>query len=796
MRSLVIVGILVSISWCIGHAETMNQVEWYWGSVALTDDASAMRLNPAAMGIARSLNYALEARQNADEDWSYGGLLYAIKYFGFSYEHYNDLFAEDRDLRVFSLVSYNAFLAKRLGIGAAFRNYYPQGADDHNWDLDYGLIFRPNAHFSVGAVAKNIWQAKVWDFKLSRSYIIGVGFRPINHRLSFGVDAMYLDETDDADEGAWHYKAIVQAEIVNGVALELFMNDDEEYGAGVSLNFGLGGLSLGRRYAQNDEYAEQYYRISAGIERTKTIFEPKHKIAQVELEGAYSDQGKSGDRSILNTLKELAKIEQLGTIQGVLVSIRNFKTGLFGCLSADMEEIRNALQRLRNQGITVVAYLEEGAGISEMVVAGAATKVVMPKLAQIQHLGAFMELKRVRGLLDKAGVALEVQTAGQYKDSFQQFSAGATDAQKELIRGLVAEYYSLLTDTLATSRGIDDAKLQTIASGKMLNAEEAKSLGLIDEIGFEETARKVLLDAMGKKIEPDQVSFIDLDRRIARQQEWSKPKIAVISAEGAIMNGKSRETLLSGRIIGADTVCEQLAQAAKDPTVKGIVFRINSGGGSAIASEKIGLAIKKIRAQGKPVVTSMGKIAASGGYWIPIATDWIIADAATLTGSIGVISVRPVLKELYAKLGIKPEQYYLGDAMPGMSTSEPLPEDQLAETQEMILYLYDIFLENVAQARKLPRARVEELAQGKVYTGSQALTLGLIDEIGDFHRAVQKVQELADFSGDPQLVYYLPKRSLLSLLLSNQITTWLGLDVIASSGIRAQVADPLLEFAN
>ena len=250
--------------------------------------------------------------------------------------------------------------------------------------------------------------------------------------------------------------------------------------------------------------------------------------------------------------------------------------------------------------------------------------------------------------------------------------------------------------------------------------------------------------------------------------------VALVHVEGVISGGRGEVGLL-GATSGSEAVIARLREAEKDPSVKALVLRVNSPGGSAAASQEIGEAVKRVKAAGKPVVVSMGDAAASGGYWISAGADKIVANPATMTGSIGVIMETMNLVGLYGKVGVKREAIKSGPFKDIGSPSREMTPEERAILQGMINDIYEQFVRVVAEGRKLPPDTVRQYADGRVFTGSQAAKIGLVDELGDLNQAVKLAGKLAGIKGEPRVREIERRRTAFDVLLSGGVgSSWVG----------------------
>lgn len=258
------------------------------------------------------------------------------------------------------------------------------------------------------------------------------------------------------------------------------------------------------------------------------------------------------------------------------------------------------------------------------------------------------------------------------------------------------------------------------------------------------------------------ISLIAAGFITGRNKPASQGKIAVIHVEGVIIGGQGEGFLKNGG--GTDEIIKQLRQVREDPTIKAVVIRINSPGGSAPASQEVGEEITKLRAAGKTVVTSMGDVAASGGYWIAAGTEKIYANPATLTGSIGVYIPYTNWEELYKKIGVQQEKIKSGPHKDILSPERQMTSAERAIIQDMVDDIYNQFIDVIATGRNMDPARVRQLADGRIYTGSQAKALGLVDEMGNLQDAIEGAAQLAGIQGKPEIKEFGPKSPFSKLL--------------------------------
>lgn len=441
---------------------------------------------------------------------------------------------------------------------------------------------------------------------------------------------------------------------------------------------------------------------------------------------------------------------------------------------AQAEEIGAALKRFRAKGKFVIVHSQGflGSGLGDYLTAAAGEVWMQPK-APFLAAGAGAGRLYLRGLFDKIGVVPQIAKRAEYKSAADTYTATAMSGpDREQISALLSSWYDTATGEAAAARKIAPAKIVAALEASPQPAEAAKKAGLVDHIGYDDDAANAALDRAGEGSE--MVAFehyVDV-RASAGGAAFDSAKIALVEACGTIVDGRSNGSPLSESAnIGGDDVAEALRQAAKDASVKAIVLRIDSPGGSGTASDQILDAVKKAQKAGKPVVVSMGSVAASGGYFIALSADRIVAQPATITGSIGVFTGKMSVGGALSKIGVHTEQIGRGRNALMQSPYAPYTADQWAAVNAEADAVYDDFTAKVAAGRKLPLAKVRDVARGRVWSGRDAASRGLVDTLGGFWTAVDVARKLGkiEAGSHANFVVYPRAKGLLET-----VQQWLG----------------------
>jgi protease-4 len=414
---------------------------------------------------------------------------------------------------------------------------------------------------------------------------------------------------------------------------------------------------------------------------------------------------------------------------------------------ARLAEVRDAVLAFRATGKPVVASLA-GGGEREYLLASAARTVCTPPTAQLQLDGLALSATFFRGSLDKLGVTPNFAQVGTFKSGTESYTRTSFSAPaREALDALLDDQYALLCDSIGAVRGLDPDTVRAIFDEGPFTATEALAHGLVDTLLYDTDA-----DSLAMRVGSRRLPAITLARYLDRMPApRGSDHIALVVASGTIAPGKSREDPMDGRVLGSETLIQALREVRTRRAVKAIVLRIDSPGGSAQASDDIWREVVRC-SEAKPVIVSMSDAAASGGYYIAMGGDLIIAEPSTLTGSIGIYGGKLNVEGLYRKLGMSVETLGRGRHATMMSGFHDFTDEERAVFERHLREFYLGFLDRVASNREMTRAQVDSVAQGRVWSGLAAYDLGLVDGLGGLDEAFSSARERAHIAEDAEVV--------------------------------------------
>ncbi len=431
---------------------------------------------------------------------------------------------------------------------------------------------------------------------------------------------------------------------------------------------------------------------------------------------------------------------------------------------ARAQELRDAVGDFRDHGKLAVAWAETfgegGRGSIPYYLATAFDQIWIQPSGDVCTTGVAAHVPFLRGAFDKAGITPQIAKRDEYKNAANMFTEHSfTPAHREATERVVLSVTEHLVAGIAEARGIDANEVRALIDRAPLFASEALDAGLVDQLGYRDEVyadvrQKVGGDAVLQYLPRYANSALrQLSKKIGHARDDS---IALVHVTGPIHLGRSVRQPLAGGSSGAESVTAALRSATRAKEVKAIVLRVNSPGGSYVASDAIWREVGLVRKAGKPVVVSMGDVAASGGYFVATGADAIVAEPGTLTGSIGVLLGKQVLDGLLEKLGITHEEVAGGEHALMFSPTQEFTESEWDRLNAWLDRIYDDFTAKVAEGRGLSRERVHEVARGRVWTGADATEHGLVDELGGLELAVAAAKDRAGMpsSAEPGLRVY------------------------------------------
>jgi protease-4 len=448
-------------------------------------------------------------------------------------------------------------------------------------------------------------------------------------------------------------------------------------------------------------------------------------------------------------------------IRAIVLMPRDVRAGW-----AKLEEIRSGIEAFRRSGKPLYAWLE-APRTRDYYLASAAERICMPPEDTLDMKGLRFELMYLKEGLDKLGVEVVMAHAGKYKDAPEMFTrTGPSDPSREMMNSIIDDLYGQLLATFAKARRKTPEQVRAILDEGPFLSSHARAAGLVDALMYQDEVFAELKAKLGGSDLP-RVRHTDYMRVPPGDAGLeTRHRVALVAAEGPIVR-EAGDGLLGGEAFLTPRDMRQLLrQAAGERDIRGVIVRIDSPGGDSFASDEIWREMQ-LASKKKPLVISMSDTAASGGYYIAMTGDPVLAYPGTVTGSIGVFYGKANLRGLYNKLGVRKEILSRGRLAEIDSDYTPLSPAGRARLEQFVGETYKSFLKRVEDGRKLPRARVEELAQGRVWLGSQARRNGLVSELGGLDRAVELIRQKAGIAKDEpvRLVSYPPRRSMLDALL-------------------------------
>ncbi len=646
-------------------------------------------------------------------------------------------------------------------IGATIENSYSDGAlADDLTAVSVGYTSRWTNWLGIAVVGHNLNRPSNRFFEFQPRWEAGLAIRPLSTRtFELAMETSYLKDDD-----IWTPKALIGIDVgpVGRLRGEFSVQDpsgedSQRWQAALSMSINVnapmasteisGGAVTGTTLGPSDLYSPYFSVATRGFREPVGL-----KVGRYALKLRIDET--PDDRDHVALLRTLWSIAKESNVDAVALELRASPADNM----ASAEELRDALFELRRAGKRVICH-GDSLGTGGLFVCAAANRVVVTPSGDVRATGLRSSHLYLSEMLDKLGVKAEFIRAGEYKSAPEQLTERRASAPaRENKINLIQQSEIEITTALALGRNLDVPRVrETLGEGPFL-ANQALEHKLVDAVTFGDELEKEVRAATGRE-----TNLIDDKRAPIQPATFGKEgAVALVYVDGELTDGKNTDMPILGvHTSGAETIVETLEKLRKNPRVKAIVLRVNSPGGSSSASDTMWRAVQ-LTAKEKPTVVSMGGTAASGGYYLASAADHIFVNPSTVTGSIGVFYGKGDVSELLSRIGVDVETYKTHPNADAESWFRPFTPDEREAMTKQVQTLYDMFLSRVAEGRDLTKEQVDAVAKGRVWTGRQAVSSKLADEVGGLRQALDYARKQANLSEDAPLVELpVPERSLL-----------------------------------
>jgi len=726
-------------------------------SVVLQDDALAIDVNPAALGLMPASSFAY-LHSEVDRAGSYLGQGDALFFaghvlgplsLGISLQSIRP--GERAALPPFSASGDRAMAAlgiaiaptKSVSFGLTTRAF---SSGDSRFDgltaIDFGMLMRPSAYLALSMVGRDLFVSRdgfgTAGLELGSSGVFGIGIRPLGNEI-VTLDMALAVPFDDADRLAGRGGMTIELPQIGQAAglieLENLDSEDPAMRVMAELAISLGNTSFVAGGTGGDGFGEDagWYAMIRSDGRLRSSAIAPRMVLDLEL----SDMS---PRGMITTTLALELARSSPHVAGVIVRPRSSSMGI-----AYAQELRLQIRALQNAGKPVVCHLESASGAEYYGCAGA-DRIVMDPAGDIRLMGIATSVLLFGDTLKKIGVRADFVRIGPYKSAPEQLTQNhmSDEAREQANRLLDDGHQRMLTDL--------SGDLKISAEGVAALMDRGPHLGA-------EALQRKLVDAV---IDEHDLGEDDNALRGQRRTDrlpredagsWGRePSVGVIVIDDTIVDGESVDVpFLDIHMSGGRTIVEELERMADDSTIRAIVLRIDSPGGAVVASDQIWRAVRRARER-KPVIASLGSVAASGGYYVASAADEIWADPSTITGSIGIFYGKVDVAQLAGELGVGIEHLRRGQRAGAESMYRPFTDEERAALADVMRSYYRMFLERVAEGRKMSVQQVDAVARGRVHSGDAAQKIGLVDRLGGLASAIARARERGELSDQAEIV--------------------------------------------
>lgn len=736
---------------------------FYYEPAASVHGPEAGWTNPAGLGAFQAAGFQLMAdyyRGDYAKSWS--SIVFRDRLVT-GYRHINNDGGDDFDEW---LAAGGLALGQSLRVGLSYR-YFRNGPGPYNnrhyWTL--GSIFVGKGSFKLAGVWTNLNKGKVDGEETAVEHRYSLAYRGLSPKLILSAD-MLLSSRMSVNDADFVYHA--EYTPTPGLYVSGYVDSDKNFQIGVRANFLRYFMGVRSSFDRKGHDGRSTVYLGATNEKQPSLVRHSPRRLVMGLSGAYAENPPrpvfgGGGTAFATILLSIYRAADDPSIGEMTLRLSGLSLG-FG----QAQELREALQNFSSRGKRIICHLSSPNNIGYYV-ATAADTILIPPVSRLNLVGLRAELTFFAGTLEKLGARVELLRVGDYKSAPEQYTREeSSEEYREEINSLLDDLYGQFVAAIADGRGISPDSIKSVIDRGPFTSEEARTLGLVDGLSYWD---RVDGDFGGSL---PVVSFGRYLGDTLSTDDWpGPPTVAVVVAEGEIRSdGGSDNPLGQAGGVTPSPMAGAFAVVRGDSDIRSTVFRINSPGGSALAGEEIHREVARA-AEAKPMVVSMANVAASGGYYIATPASQVFVDPATITGSIGIYGGKLDLSGLYEKLSVGKELYTRGKFAGMMTTMRPFTDEERSKYLSHLQAFYDHFVSLVADSRGLADDSVDVLGRGKVWTGREAVDIGLADETGGLKTAIDRAAEAAGLSEyrirllpekRPWLLF--PGRSLIGRLVS------------------------------
>jgi protease-4 len=779
---MLVAGVLATVPAASCHAldyRTPNPIHSYFEGLrgrlplwtaSTADDATALWLNPALLGTGKSGGFAYlhtydDSTFSGDDAFSlslggvgFGAELYDLKHTLSTPEGPAVSFQSTKRYTL----AHGMKVARNTYLGFSYSWHSSENADidgGDSWSL--GALFRPHRMISVGFVARDLNSPDYFGTEFKPIYEASLGIRPIGERLTlFGTWTAREDELEGSlpERQPTSFMAYgVEYVPLDGLSLRLGSDEDENLSASILFSIATG--TLGTVFTNDPGEGDSEDRgygttvLTAGGFWRESVFLPPTNYVEIHLSGVigetqppFSIFGGGYRYTLWDLLRKIEHAKNSRDIKAIVL-----RCGGVGGSFAVFDELRQALLDFRKTGKKVLAYVENpGNGVYYL--ATACDYIALQPNGYIGLVGFKSEGMFLRGTLDKLGMRAYYARVGKYKSAVEPLTEDEyTEPAREAVNALLDDVYEKMINDIALGRGLTgDEVRETIDRGPFIPSEALRE-NLVDTLAYWDEIPGIVSDLVQGSA--TRVAYSRFSQRKPADSRWDEPPvIGIVYGVGGITHGTNRRDMWMGDIMGSETIMAALREMRDDDKVEAVVFRVDSPGGMMTASDKIRRGVE-LTAKEKPVIISMGGVAASGGYHISCNGTRILADEATVTGSIGVLNLWLHTRGFYDKIGANKDIFLRGEHADIFPTWREVTEEDLDLAQHYVEKYYNKFVRDVAEGRAMAFDEVHDIAQGRVWSGKRAERLGLIDKIGGLADAVMLARRQAGIPEDRRVEF-------------------------------------------